>query len=157
MFSFQIDLIDMRHRPDGIYKWIGHYMDHWAKIHFLFPLSRKSGAEVALNLQNRVFSYVGVPKILHSDNGREFVNEVVESVVREWPGEVIIVNGRPRNPKCQGLVEQGNHMVEKLLGVRLHAYDGSDYPPWSEWLSVIQCKYYHIYQRGCTCTSLRTG
>ena len=157
MISFQIDLIDMRHRPDGIYKWIGHYMDHWAKIHFLFPLSRKSGAEVALNLQNRVFSYVGVPKILHSDNGREFVNEVVESVVREWPGEVIIINGRPRNPKCQGLVEQGNHMVEKLLGVRLHEYDGGDYPPWSEWLSVIQCKYYHIYQRGCTCISLRTG
>ena len=30
------------------------------------------------------------------------------------------VNGRPRNPKSQGLVEQGNHMVEKLLGARLH-------------------------------------
>ena len=98
-------------------------------------------------------SYVGVPKILHSDNGRKFVNEVVESVVREWPGEVIILNGRPRNPKCQGLVEQGNHIVEKLLGVRLHEYVSGDYPPWSEWLSVIQCKYYHIYQKGCTCTS----
>ena len=39
-------------------------------------------------------------------------------------------------------------MVEKLLGVRLHAYDGGDYPPCSEWLSVIQCKYYHIYTKG---------
>ena len=42
------------------------------------------------------------------------MNKVVESMVNEWPGEVTIVNGRPRNPKCQGLVEQGNHMVEKL-------------------------------------------
>jgi len=75
MISFQIDLIDMRHRPDGIYKWIGHYMDHWAKIHFLFPLSRVFGADIVLNFQNRVFSYVGVAKILH-DNGREFVNEM---------------------------------------------------------------------------------
>ena len=90
----------MRHRPDGPYKWIGHYMDHWAKMHFLFPLTRKSGAEVALNLHNHVFACIGVPKILHSDNGREFVNQVVESVVKDWPGEV--TNGRPRNPKCQG-------------------------------------------------------
>ena len=93
----QIDLIDMRHRPDGMYKWIGHYMDHWSKIHILFPLCRKSAAEVALNLQNHVFSYLGTPKILHSDNDREFVNEIVESIVKEWPGEMTIVNGRPRN------------------------------------------------------------
>ena len=31
----------------------------------------KSAHEVALNLQERVFSVVGVPRILHSDNGRE--------------------------------------------------------------------------------------
>ena len=99
----------MRHRPDGDYKWIGHYMDHWAKMHFLFPFMRKSGAEVATNLRSQVFAYVGV-------------------------------NGRPRNPKCQGLIEQGNFMVEKLLGVRLHEHNKSTYPPWSEWLPLIQCK-----------------
>ena len=33
-------------------------------------------------------------------------------------------------------------MVEKLLGVRLHE---EDYPPWSEWLSFIQCKYSIVY------------
>ena len=132
--------IDMRHRPDGIYKWIGHYMDHWSKFHIIFPLSRKSAAEVALNLQNLVFSYLGTPKILHSDNGREFVNEIVESLVKDWPGEVVIVNGRPRNPRCQGLVEQGNSTVEKLLGIRLLQEKGNDYPTWSEWLPFIQCK-----------------
>ncbi len=124
----QIDLIDMQHRPDG---------DHWSKLHFLFPLARKSGAEVALNLQNHVLAVVGVPKMRHSDNGREFVNDIVENVVKQWPGEVTIVNGRPRNPKCQGLVEQGNG---KLLGVRLYECVPADYPPWSEWLPLIQCK-----------------
>ena len=104
----------MRHRPDGIYKWIGHFMDHWSKMHVLFPLARKSAAEVGLNLQNNVFALLGTPRILHSDNGREFVNEIVQTVVKEWPGEVVIVNGRPRNPKCQGLVEQGNFMVENF-------------------------------------------
>ena len=135
----QMNLIDMRHCPDGTYKWIGHYMDHWSKFHVLFALCQKSAAEVALNLQNQVFSYLGTPKILHSDNGREFVNAIVASLCKEWPGEVTIVNGRPRNPNCQGLVEQGNGTVEKMLGVRLLESD-TDTPPWSEWLPVIQCK-----------------
>lgn len=130
----------MRHRPDGMYKWIGHYMDHWSKLHILFPLARKSAAEVALNLRNQVFAYLGTPRILHSDNGREFVNQVVHSLVRDWPGEVTIVNGRPRNPRCQGLVEQGNHMVEKMLGARLYEHDGGESPEWSEWLPLIQCE-----------------
>ena len=41
----------------------------------------------------------------------------------EWPGNVTIVYGWPRNPKCDGLVEQGNHMVGQLLGVQLHDYN----------------------------------
>ena len=82
-YYFQIDLIDMGHRPDGSFKWIGHYMDHWAKFHVLFPLVRKSAAEVAVALSNQVFAILGTPKILHSDNGREFVNEIIHSIVKE--------------------------------------------------------------------------
>ena len=127
VYFVQIDLIDMRHRPDCTYKWIGHYMDYWSKIHILFPLRRKSAAEVALHLQNHVFIYLGTPNILNSDNEGEFVNYIVESLVREWPGEVTIVNGRPQNPTCQGLIEQGSAIVEKLIGVRIPEADGSDY------------------------------
>lgn len=136
----QIDLIDMRHRPDQEFHWIGHYMDHWSKFHILFPLMHKSAHEVALRLQDNVFAFLGIPRVLHSDNGREFVNSIVRSVVEAWPGDVVIVNGRPRNPQCQGLIEQGNSMVEKLLGVRLFEYNGDDQPPWTAWLSMIQCK-----------------
>lgn len=130
----------MRHRPDGDYNWIGHYMDHWSKFHVIFPLMRKSAAEVALHLQSQVFSVLGTPKILHSDNGREFVNNIVRMVVEKWPGEVVIVNGRPRNPRCQGLVEQGNHSIEKLLGARLQDVKSHCQPMWSDWLPFLQCK-----------------
>ena len=63
---------------------------HCNKFHVLFPLARKSAAEVGLNLQNLVFSYLGTPRILHSDNGREFVNEIVSDVAKSWPGKVTI-------------------------------------------------------------------
>ena len=140
-FSVQIDLIDMRHRPDGPFKWIGHFMDHWSKFHAVFPLMRKAAAEVAVGLQTKVFAFLGTPKILHSDNGREFINEVVRSLLLDWPGETTIINGRPRNPRCQGLVEQGNATLEKLLGARILEYEGHDMVPWTEWLPIVQCKY----------------
>ncbi len=57
----------------------------------------KSAVEIAMGLVSRVFPYFGLPKILQSDNGREFVNEVVRECLRLWPGEVVIINGRPRH------------------------------------------------------------
>ena len=45
---------------------------------------------------------------LHSDKDREFVNGIIRKLVKDWPGEFVIINGRPCNPKCQGLIEQGN-------------------------------------------------
>lgn len=122
-------------------------MDHWSKYHVVFPLMRKSCAEVAVALHTLVFSYLGTPKILHSDNGREFVNQVINSLLADWPGETTIVNGRPRNPRCQGLIEKGNASLEKLLGARLleaaDRAEGKELSPWTTWLPTIQCKYMH--------------
>ena len=78
-----------------------------------------------------MFSYIGVVRILHSDNDREFVNNIIHSIAKEWPGDVVIVNGRPRNPQCQGQVEQGNSMVEKLIRARLFEHKESRQPPWT--------------------------
>ena len=57
-------------------------------------------------------SLFGLPKIQQSDNGREFVNEIVKETLTLWPGHVVIINGRPRHSQSQGLVEKGNHCVE---------------------------------------------
>ena len=92
--------IDMRHRSDSNYHCIGHYIDHWSHI---------PDAQISTGSCNQPARQSFLPRILHSDNVREFVNSIVHSVAKEWPGDVVIVNGRPRNPKCQGLVEQGNH------------------------------------------------
>ena len=136
----QIDLIDMRHRPDGPYHWIGHFMDHWSKLHVLFPLMHKSAVEVAVSLSSKVFAYTiyGLPKILQSDNGREFVNCVIHELIEDWPGEVTIISGCPRHPQSQGLIERGNAKVEEMLACRFH--DKKPTTAWTTWLPQIQCK-----------------
>ena len=134
----------MRHRPDGPYYWIGHFMDHWSKIHVLFPLMEKSAAEVALNLSSKVFSYFGPPKILQSDNGREIVNGIVRKLVEDWPGEITIINGRAQHPQSQGLVERGNAKVEEMLASRFSTQDTSKCSPWTSWLPEVQCEFYSL-------------
>ncbi len=80
MYVFQIDLIDMRHLPDENYKWILHGIDHWSKFQFAYPLINKSAVDVAVALQKYVFPILGLPSILQSDNGREFVNKIIGEV-----------------------------------------------------------------------------
>jgi hypothetical protein len=55
----------------------------------------------------------GLPKAM--DNCREYVNSVVLKAVEDWPGKCTIINGRPRHPQTQDLVEQANGTVERII------------------------------------------
>ena len=122
---------------DGSYKWIGHVVDHFSKFHILFPMKKKEAVEVASNLMVRVFTYFGLPYILHSDRGKEFVNDIIKCLVKEWPGECKLVNGKPRSPWVQGLVERTNACVEDMISVMQRDNDCNE---WASWLPEIQCK-----------------
>ncbi|GFU68908.1 SCAN domain-containing protein 3 [Trichonephila clavipes] len=67
----RVDLVDLQSIPDRNYKWLLHYQDHTTKFSFLRPLTSKRATEVALELL-KIFLEVGCPRILQSDNGREF-------------------------------------------------------------------------------------
>ena len=53
----------MESKPDGQYCYICHAVDHFSKLHVIFPLVSK---EVANEIKVYVFSYVGLPKIIHT-------------------------------------------------------------------------------------------
>ena len=78
-------------------------------------MEHKCGEEVSEGLVIFVFSCYGLPNILHSDNGLEFKNKLVTSLVDRWSGSCKIVHGRPRCPWVQGKVEQSNGFMQKIL------------------------------------------
>ena len=140
MERIQIDLIDMIHSPDGDFNYIGHFEDHMTKFHILFPLRDKSANEVATTIEERVLASVGPPHIFHSDNGREFVNQLLHSLLETWSsGNVTFVNGRPRHSQSQGLVERGNRTVqEKIAAIKNdEGFTGKMSFPWVSWLPRI--------------------
>jgi hypothetical protein len=44
-----------------------------------------------------------------------------------WP-DLKIINGRPRHPQSQGLVERSNAVVQHMLGKWLETNKSSDWP-----------------------------
>ena len=115
-------------------------MDHFSKYHVLFPLKQKTADEVASLLEERVLAYFGPPKIFQSDNGREFVNQVIRALFTRWGGNTTFINGRPRHSQSQGLVERGSRTVEKMIAAMKHEANMDDDTmqyPWSAWLPHI--------------------
>ena len=91
----QVDLIDFQSQPDEDFKFIMVYQDHLTKFVVLRPLKSKTADEVCDNIID-IFTLLGAPCILQSDNGREFVNKIIDSLVNTWPN-FKMVHGKPRH------------------------------------------------------------
>lgn len=107
----QIDLIDMRHEPSGQFKWILHIKDHFSKYTQLYPLKSKHAEPIAAAFAQFIAAFLP-PKIMQADNGKEFKGALL-ILLRKYG--IQIVNGAPRSPQTQGLVEQANGVVETKL------------------------------------------
>ena len=107
----QADLIDMRHQPDGHNKWILHIKDHFSKFSMLYALHSKRAIEIA-DAFSLFVRHFDIPDILQTDNGREFKGALLIFLKRHG---IKLINGRPRSPQTQGLVEQSNGVVKDKI------------------------------------------
>ena len=89
----QVDLIGMKSQPDGDLKWILVYQNHLTKFAQLHPVKSKRAAEIAYQLFD-IFSIFGVSSILQINNGREFVNSVINELREMWVG-LKLMHGKP--------------------------------------------------------------
>jgi hypothetical protein len=129
----QVDLIDFQSQPDREFKFIMVYQDHLTKFVILKPLKTKTAAEVAYHLVD-IFTLIGAPSILQSDNGREFANKIVYNLKDYWP-TLKIVHGKPRHSQSQGSVERANQDIENMISTWMQD-EKTD--RWSEGLRFVQ-------------------
>lgn len=57
------------------------------QFHFSYGAQIWCWGQAAMGLQKNVSSVAGTLKILHSENGREFVNVIIHQVVHDWPND----------------------------------------------------------------------
>ena len=85
MDRVQMDIVDLMRNPveiseDRVYRYVLVILDVFSRMIFLRPLQSKSSTEVA-SVVMQIFSDVGPPKILQTDQGTEFKG-VVEKVMK---------------------------------------------------------------------------
>jgi hypothetical protein len=73
----------------------------------LNALERKTASNVAEKLI-KIFADFGSPRILQSDNGKEFANQIVKEVCRQWK-DIKIVHGNS--------AERNNH--QRTCGINI--------------------------------------
>jgi hypothetical protein len=133
----QVNLIDYQSMPDGDFCFLLNYIDHGVKFLFSIPLTCKHASCIAVALLE-IFTVVGSPMILQSDNGNEFntaamtrkqVNEfcgklvqltdlelsdIITEVRQLWP-KCWMVHGSPHYSPSNGGVERVNRTMQEKL------------------------------------------
>ncbi|KAI6651089.1 KRAB-A domain-containing protein 2-like [Oopsacas minuta] len=100
--------------PNKDYQHILNYQDYFNKFVILRPLKSKRAVEVAEHLI-QIFCEHGPSHILHTDNGREFVNKHLFTAAHRLWTSSHLVQGRPRHSQDLGNVERANGDFKKQL------------------------------------------
>lgn len=111
----QLDLIDFQSTPAGPkkkYKFVAHLIDHFSCFHMTKAIKYKN-AETILEFLRDKFSMIGYPKILHTDNGSEFVNASVTKYLKKHGIEHR--TGKAYTPQTQGKIERANRYLQELM------------------------------------------
>ena len=127
----QADLIDYQSMAFNGLKYLLVYQDHFSKLVDCRSLPDKKKSTVARALLD-IFLLLGAPRILQTDNGKEFVGLALDCPLAEWDvGEVIeeisllwpeckMVHGAPRHSPSQGSVERANRKFREHIRAWLH-------------------------------------
>ena len=119
MNRIQMDIVDMNRNPveiseDKVFRYVLVVLVVFSRFIFLRPLRSKSSTEVAAVVM-QIFTDVGPPKIIQTDQGTEFKG-VVEQVMNKL--KVKIIHSRPYHPQSQGkvvlLIVMVIHFVYKI-------------------------------------------
>ena len=101
----------------------------------LRPMKKKTAAATAHELW-QIFSIIGIPKILQSDNGTEFLNETIRALTSKLGVPHRFIS--EYNPRADGKVERVVRTVKQTVSKLLKG------------ASVIGCGLGHA-RRGCYC------
>lgn len=94
------------------HKHLFNILDHFSKFLISYSIKDKVGKTISM-LLNKTFKKYGKPEQLLSDNGSEFINKKVKSLVDKEG--ISFIHCKPYNPHSQGTVERVHLTVRDAL------------------------------------------
>ena len=135
-----VDLVEYKSKSERS-RFILSVIDHLTRFLILIPIKSKKAAVVARHLFARVFSVFGRPETLHSDQGKEFQNQLVE--------ELQFVFGYQKT-RTAGYRPQGNSVLERVHSTvhnMLAMYSNLVCDNWAELLPFVQLAHNTAYSK----------
>ena len=104
--------------------------DYFSKWPFAIPLSDQTAGKIARALKDQVFTLVGPPQRLHSDQGKNFESQILSVLCKAFG--VAKSRTTPYHPMGDGLVEGMNRSILNLLHGLVHKVED-----WEEYLQLL--------------------
>ena len=89
-----------------------YIIDTFSKFGGCYILNNKKGETILGSLKDFIYKN-GKPLFIHSDNGKEFCNNIFEDYCNT--NNIKIIRGRLYHPQSQGIVESFNKEIKRLL------------------------------------------
>ena len=131
----QIDLIDFHEfsEQNNGFAWLLSCVCIFSKFLVTIPMKNKEAITVATHLIKDVFKILGPPDTLQSDNGKEFVAEIISQICNILG--IRIKHGRPCHPQSQGQIERLNQTIGR--GFTKLLWDNENKLQRKDWINVI--------------------
>ena len=108
--------------------------EYLTKFPYIVPIKSKEASEIAFHLLMYI-SIFGPPKVILSDQGTEFCNKIVDTMLSSIGIEHSVTSGY--NPRTNGMVERFNQTLIESL--RKHAE--MDVENWDKWIPYVGLSY----------------
>ncbi|VDI67756.1 Hypothetical predicted protein [Mytilus galloprovincialis] len=118
------------------YTYACNIIDCYSRFAFGGPTKTKTAKEIA-DLILKYLYLLGSPRILQSDNGKEFSNSNLADVIDVFKTRQI--HGRPYHPQSQGRVERFNRTLTEYFRIQMSVH--------KDWPSELQEFYYNYNNR----------
>ncbi len=106
-------------------------IDHLSRFVVLAPLRDKSAVSVAHALVSHLTCPYTTPRVLLTDNGTEFKNQILADICSQYGVKQMFLTAH--HPASNGLVE---HTYRKILEILRHL-SGDLHETWEDWLSQV--------------------
>ena len=101
------------------YKYILTCIDSYSKFAMGELLENKT-METVSNIIESIFLREGPPKILHTDNGSEFVNSLMIELCKNY--KILHLKGTPYTLRVQGQIERFNKTLKEMINQKRNCF-----------------------------------
>lgn len=127
-----IDFLGKYPRSKGGNSYIFIVVDHFSKFTFLKAMKDATANNVIQFLVQEIFNKFGVPEIIHSDNGAQFISKAFTNMIETY--KIKHIKTAVYSPQSNA-----SERVNQSVLAAIRAYLQEDHREWDMYLSEIEC------------------